>query len=352
MSKEEQSANQRDLLDYCQRFRELNVNRSGRGEALYQPILLLSIIDLIVQGAIKDKYVFITKELQHTFNSYKDILISKNNINKNNQQNRNQGSLSLPFFHLQNEERQFWYLDYKPKYYQIIQTTKKTINNKIRKSITQLENYVNYACIAQELFCLIPNENSRKELVETLVNRWFSASENSIDNLLQANQSFQTSIQKEINQLNQSNRSGNEPKFYYRKAAARDYIFGKAVVGLYDYKCAFCGLKVNDSLGQNIVGGAHIEPFSISFNNKISNGVSLCKNHHWAFDKGWFSISDDYKIIVSNDLWEEAPNAKRKMQDFNGETILLPDAKKYDPEQYYPSHESLQWHRKKWRFQA
>ncbi|MEO8891674.1 MAG: HNH endonuclease, partial [Coleofasciculaceae cyanobacterium] len=65
-----------------------------------------------------------------------------------------------------------------------------------------------------------------------------------------------------------------------------------------------------------------------------------------AFDKGLFSISDDYKIIVSNDLQEEAPNARRKMQDFNGETILLPDAKKYDP-----SPDSLKWHRKKWRFQ-
>ncbi|HEY9299197.1 MAG TPA: HNH endonuclease, partial [Phormidium sp.] len=105
------------------------------------------------------------------------------------------------------------------------------------------------------------------------------------------------------------------------------------------------------SLNQNIVDGAHIEPFAISFNNEITNGISLCKNHHWAFDKGWFSLTDNYKIIVTTDLQEESPHT-RKMKEFQGEDILLPDAKKYDPDKYYPSHNSLRWHRKKWRFQA
>ena len=349
MSTGEQSGNQRDLSYYCQRFRELNVNRTERGEALYQPILLLSVIDLIAQGLIKDQNIFITEGLRNTFNNYRDILITKPNI-IDNKKAKNRSSLSLPFFHLQNEEQRFWYLDYKPEYHDSIQIDKKATNDKIRKSITQLEKYVNYAFIDKYLFYLIQDEDSRRELVDALVIRWFSASENSLENLLKANQSFQVSIQKEIKKLSQGERSGKGQKFYFRKAAARDSVFGKAVVGLYDYKCAFCGLKVNNSLSQNIVDGAHIEPFAISFNNEITNGVSLCKNHHWAFDKGWFSISDDYKIIVSNDLQEEAPNAKRKMQDFNGETIPLPDAKKYAPDKYYPSHESLQWHRKKWRF--
>lgn len=348
MSKEEQLGNQQDLAYYCQRFRELNVNRTERGEALYQPILLLSVIDLIAQDVIKDQYIFITKELISTFNKYTGILINTQNINNDKSPKI---SLSLPFFHLQNEEHQFWHLDYKQEYYHSIQTNKKATNDKIRKSIIQLGNYVNYAFIDEYLFYLIFNEDSRKELVDALVTRWFSTSEDSVENLLKANQSFQDSIQKEISKLSQGKRNENEQKFYFRKAAARNHVFGKAVVGLYDYKCAFCGLKVNNSLSQNIVDGAHIEPFAISFNNEITNGVSLCKNHHWAFDKGWFSISDDYKIIVANDLQEKSPNAKRKMRDFNSETIILPDARKYAPDKYYPSHESLKWHRKKWRFQ-
>ncbi len=257
----------------------------------------------------------------------------------------------MPFFHLQNEKEQFWYLDYKSEYYQEIKINKKQINNKIRKSTIQLKNYVNHAFIDQNLFDLIQNENSRIELGDALVTRWFSSIEDRVESLLKVNQAFHKSIQKEIIKLSQPGRNEKEQKFYFRKAAARDAVFGKAVVGLYNYKCAFCGLKVNNSLSQNIVDGAHIEPFNISFNNEITNGISLCKNHHWAFDKGWFSINDDYKIIVAKDLQEESPNAKRKMQDFNGEIILLPDATKYAPDQYYPSHKSLKWHRKKWRFE-
>lgn len=349
MSTEQQPRDQRDLAYYRQCFWELNVNISGRGEALYQPILLLSVIDLIAQGLIKNNYISITEELRTTFNQYRDILIYHKNIANNIPVNKS--SFSLPFFHLQNEDNKFWHLDYKPEYYQRIQTNRKETNDKIRKSITQLRNYVNHAFIDQELFDLIQDENSRKELVDALITRWFSSSEDRLENLLKSNQSFQDSIQNEIKRLSKPGSQVKEQKFYFRKAAARDAVFGKAIVALYDYRCAFCGLKVNNSLRQNIVDGAHIEPFAISFNNEITNGISLCKNHHWAFDQGWFSISDDYRIIVSNDLQEESPNSKRKMQDFNGETILLPDAIKYAPDKYYPSAKSLKWHRKKWRFQ-
>jgi putative restriction endonuclease len=349
MSTGQQPGNQQDLAYYRQRFWELNVNRTERGEALYQPILLLSVIDLIAQGLIEDNnYIPITEELRTTFNKYRDILIVEQNISDDK---KSRSSLSLPFFHLQNEEHQFWHLDYKTEYHESVKINKKKTNDKIRKSITQLKKYVNHAFIEEDLFNLIKDEESREKLVDTLVTRWFSSSEDRIESLLKANQSFHNSIQKEIKKLSKPGRSEKKPKFYFRKAAAREAIFGKAVVGIYDYKCAFCRLKVSNSLNQNIVDGAHIEPFVISFNNQINNGISLCKNHHWAFDKGWFSITNNYKIIVANDLQEESPHT-REMQEFNGEDILLPDSRKYDPDQYYPSDNSLEWHRKKWRFQT
>jgi putative restriction endonuclease len=53
---------------------------------------------------------------------------------------------------------------------------------------------------------------------------------------------------------------------------------------------------------QNLLDGAHIKPFSMFFDSKIDNGMALCKNHHWAFDLGWFSVDENYKIIVAKDL--------------------------------------------------
>jgi len=100
-----------------------------------------------------------------------------------------------------------------------------------------------------------------------------------------------------------------------------------------------CGLKVTKKVNQNIVDGAHIKPFSQFYDSRIHNGIALCKNHHWAFDRGWFAVDEQYKIIVSNDLEEVSPHAK-PMKDFHGETIVLPNT-----EQHFPELEALQWHR-------
>lgn len=97
--------------------------------------------------------------------------------------------------------------------------------------------------------------------------------------------------------------------------------------------------QILDSLGQNIVDGSHIKPFSQFYNDRIDNGLSLCKNHHWAFDRFWFTINDDYTIIVADNLREDSPNA-RLMREFGGDRIILPAQV-----QYYPRQDSLQWHR-------
>lgn len=108
---------------------------------------------------------------------------------------------------------------------------------------------------------------------------------------------------------------------------------------LYNYECAFCRLKVTKALAQNIVDGAHIKPFAKFYDNNVGNGISFCKNHHWAFDKGLFSVDDNFRIIVSDNFQEKSPNAKA-MKDFHGEGLLLPISEKY-----HPRLEAIQWHR-------
>jgi len=136
------------------------------------------------------------------------------------------------------------------------------------------------------------------------------------------------------------NNRDNERRFNIKNLVVRNAFFRKAVVHIYDYRCAFCRLKVTNSLTQNIVDGSHIKPLAKFFDSRIDNGISFCKNHHWAFDHGLFSIDDDYKIIISSDLQEESPYA-RPMIAFNDEMILLPSYEKY-----FPRIEAIQWHRK------
>ncbi|WP_309232614.1 HNH endonuclease [Cylindrospermum sp. FACHB-282] len=167
---------------------------------------------------------------------------------------------------------------------------------------------------------------------------FFSDDENKIEGILQVNQSWQNYSDKEDKQIDYSNLDIN-PRWSFRRTIVRNAFFRISVVRIYENRCAFCGLKVIKNGNQNIVDGAHIKPFSQFYDSRIHNGISLCKNHHWAFDMGWFSVDNQYKIIISNDLEEVSPHAK-PMKDFHGEKLLLPKT-----EQLFPEMEALEWHR-------
>jgi putative restriction endonuclease len=98
-------------------------------------------------------------------------------------------------------------------------------------------------------------------------------------------------------------------------------------------------------LNWRIVDGAHIKPFSEFRDDFFDNGLLLCKNHHWAFDRGWFSVGDDYRAVVPDDrIHEENPIGGLSLQDFDGEPILLPNQATHNPRI-----DSLQWHRSFWK---
>jgi putative restriction endonuclease len=135
----------------------------------------------------------------------------------------------------------------------------------------------------------------------------------------------------------------DEDRIFVRNAA-----FRRNVVKLYDQRCAFCKMRVVSWDGQNIVDGAHIMPFSEFHNDLFVNGIALCKNHHWAFDRGWFGIDDDYQILTSEERFTEEPAVHSEgMIAFNGERIKLPIN-----EEYLPSTESLRWHRERWQLNS
>ena len=64
--------------------------------------------------------------------------------------------------------------------------------------------------------------------------------------------------------------------------------FKKNVSEAYGYKCAFTGKNL-PPLGSGYLPGvdaAHIYPWSRQGSNEVTNGISLSKQMHWAFDEG------------------------------------------------------------------
>lgn len=81
----------------------------------------------------------------------------------------------------------------------------------------------------------------------------------------------------------------------------------------YNYLCAVPNCDVN---GEMFLESAHIKPDNVAENGTphrahILNGLCLCRHCHIAFDKGYFSLTDDYRIITST-MFENIPNQNLK----------------------------------------
>jgi hypothetical protein len=133
-----------------------------------------------------------------------------------------------------------------------------------------------------------------------------------------------------------------------RETALRVRGFRQAVIEVYDFRCAVCGLKINspDSLCWE-VEAAHIVPRGSFGRDDVFNGIALCRFHHWAFDVGWFALLDNYKIRASSKL-SSLPTDFGRLGKYEliraltkcGTGIRLPGRR-----QAYPHVNSIRWHR-------
>ena len=124
----------------------------------------------------------------------------------------------------------------------------------------------------------------------------------------------------------------------YRKYVTREVkqrihqsAFRERVLSAYDNQCAFCRLK-----HRKLLDASHIIPDSDIYGEPIvSNGLSLCKIHHAAFDKFFIGVTSEYKIMVRDDLLKERDGLMLKygIQELQGKQIILPQNKKLRPDQ-------------------
>lgn len=308
----------KNLTYYKNKFTKLRVDRAHGAVAPHKPILLLSVIELIEQGLLKHNQIPLSAELIAAFLKLWQSLGST----------AHNADIGMPFFHLTSDG--FWHFQPNPGFEPLLSSGAKV------RAVGVLRQAVEYAYLDEELFELLQQPTSRNLLITTLLNTWFADKTQQVQEILRVNAfaEFQQELLATGGKVYQEADLKDETK-----VVVRDATFRKVIVSIYDYRCAFCSLRIINSLSQNIVDGSHIKPFSQFYDDRIDNGISLCKNHHWAFDRGWFGINDDFTLLIKDDLREDAPNSK-PMQEFNGDRIRLPVHA-----QYYPRLEALRWHR-------
>lgn len=119
--------------------------------------------------------------------------------------------------------------------------------------------------------------------------------------------------------------------------------FRRVILQEYTYTCAVCGTKFQlDDLIE--ATAAHIVPKHKYGTDDPRNGLSLCRTHHWAFDNGIFAVSDEYTILLSQEVCQ-AETSNFSLVNMSGHPILLPVHETVKP---HPN--ALQWHRENvWR---
>lgn len=78
----------------------------------------------------------------------------------------------------------------------------------------------------------------------------------------------------------------------------RDTEIAVNIKKIYNFNCQICNFFIKTKNGL-YAEGAHIKPLGKPHNgyDSTDNILCLCPNHHVMFDKGAFSINDDFKLI-------------------------------------------------------
>ena len=132
--------------------------------------------------------------------------------------------------------------------------------------------------------------------------------------------------------------TGDEKERLVKTRVNQDF-FRNAVLSAYNGKCAITGAGINDFLI-----ASHIVPWSEDKSIRLDpkNGICLNSIHDRAFDRGFITIDNDYRVVVSNKLKEVYSNEfiDRVFKSYEGTKISLPD-------KFIPSKDYLQYHQDK-----
>lgn len=117
----------------------------------------------------------------------------------------------------------------------------------------------------------------------------------------------------------------------------RDAKFRRAVLHVYEGRCALTGMRLVNGGGRLETEAAHIMSVGAGGPDAINNGIALSGTVHWMFDRGLIGLADSGEILLS-----------AKINDREGvEKMIYADRQARWPsaEAYRPHPQFLAWHR-------
>jgi putative restriction endonuclease len=294
------------LLDSSiERLYDLNVGTTPVEEGApherpHKPLLLLAAFDLIDEGLATPGRIPWCQELRDRFTA-RFLLVCKHN---------DQNNPDLPFRYLAGDG--FW---------QALEADGSTpIRREIRVSVIG-QVYARFTDGFQYLVAIPAN---RQLMREALIARYFPNLRSSIP--------ISTIADPRSRVADASPEYGRSP------------AFRRKILEIYDHQCAACGLRIRLPAGNDVsfIDAAHLIPFFESRNDHPTNGLALCKNHHWAMDRDIIAPGPDLHWHVSKLIDPRRSNGEKEIAEIAGKSVLLPK----DPA-FHPEVGGLEWRLKK-----
>lgn len=293
----------------------LNIGVVGTGaerhERPHKPLLMLAVLDLIAQGRATPDKIAWSQALRDRFAFYFPHV----------QRRDDQDTPENPFFYLRQEG---WWQPLR---------VRDGVSTPLESTPTVGDARAGtvFARIVSPVSAWMILPTDRLRLRDALIARFFPQARAALTAL------FLENISQESAPPQDDNGSDAEPR------PGRSAGFRRTILDIYDCQCAACGLRIKlpqiDDL--TFVDAAHLIPFSdpeLGGNDHPTNGIALCKNHHWAMDRFLIAPTPEGNWQVSRFLDARRSLGEAELHALKEKPILLPQ-----DEAFHPASNALAW---------
>ena len=264
------------------------------GKAPHKPLILLSILDLAQSGEFTSRTFTRTPALALRFRTYGTIVADRWPTRLD---------LRLPFYHL--HKQSFW-----------------------RAFTAEMQPAASpETCVVCEMhpefFELLADADFRLKARIVIVSKYFDPAERIalFESLgLQAGSRGALLKERVVKEAAEA-----------AKCKGRSARFAVRVVAEYRYTCALTGYRCVTDDGAAVVDAAHIEQWSKTQNNDLSNGLALSKSAHWMFDEGLWSVDNHLRILVNTRRFTENGPEALRLGSFAGRQLQIDPAARLRP---------------------
>jgi putative restriction endonuclease len=296
------------LAAAIERLYDLNVGTTPVQEGAphekpHKPLLLMAAFDLIDEGLATPDHIPWCQAIRDRFTA-RFLIVRKHN---------DQNNPDLPFRYLAGDG--FW----KP-----LEADGVT---PVRREIRVSDIGQVFARFTDGFEFLVAIPGNRRQMREALIARYFP-------HHAAAFISSSSNPQSAIPDPQSQQVAEDEPEF------GRSPAFRRKILEIYDHQCAACGLRIKLPAAYDVsfIDAAHLVPFSVAPNDHPTNGLALCKNHHWAMDRDIIAPGPDLHWHVTKRLDPRRSNGEKELHDLAGKSLLLPK----DPA-FHPDEKGLVW---------